>query len=182
LSDRHRLLWQEDVMNRFNLLTVALFAIWIPGCISHPQTAEEFRKAVPGAFSAKVETFEVDRPFSQVAGTFQKMGPDCLSKTIKTTSQTTTSYQVIVTTYKPTVLVVGKKAELHVQQHHEQGVINVSKEPDGGYYLLVADAQPVTQTKTRIDLYRPSMGHGVLIQAVKNWATGENVGCPDLTK
>jgi hypothetical protein len=40
----------------------------------------------------------------------------------------------------------------------------------------------VTQTKTRIDLYRPSMGHGVLIQAVKNWATGENVGCPDLTK
>jgi hypothetical protein len=26
------------------------------------------------------------------------------------------------------------------------------------------------------------MGHGVLIQAVKNWATGENIGCPDLTK
>jgi hypothetical protein len=69
-----------------------------------------------------------------------------------------------------------------VQQHHEQGVISVSKEPDGGYYLLVADAQPVTQTKTRIDLYRPSMGHGVLIQAVKNWAAGQNVGCPDLTK
>ena len=169
-------------MNRFNLLTVALFVIWIPGCISHPQTPEEFRKAVPGAFSAKVETFEVDRPFSQVADTFQKMGPDCLSKTIKTTSQTTTSYQVIVTTYKPTVLVVGKKAELHVQQHHEQGVINVSKEPAGGYYLLVADTQPVTPTKTRIDLYRPSMSHSVLIQAVKNWATGENVGCPDLTK
>ena len=92
------------------------------------------------------------------------------------------SYQMIVTTYKPTVLVTGKKAELHVQFHHDQGVINVSKEPAGGYYLLVADAQPVTHTKTRIDLYRPSMGHGVLIQAVKNWATGENVGCPDLTK
>ncbi|MGH7257348.1 MAG: hypothetical protein ACREIM_03150, partial [Nitrospiraceae bacterium] len=113
---------------------------------------------------------------------FQKMGPDCLSKTIKTTSQTTTSYQVIVTTYKPTVVVTGKKAELHVQQRHEQGVINVSKEPEGGYYLLVADAQPVTPTKTRIDLYRPSMRHSVLIQAVKNWATGENIGCPDLTK
>ena len=169
-------------MNRFNLLIVALLAIWLPGCISHPQTAEEFRKAVPAAFSAKIETFEVDRPFSQVAGTFQKMGPDCLSKTIKMTSQTTTSYQVIVTTYKPTVLVVGKKAELHVQQHHEQGVVAISKEPVGGYYLLVADAQPVTPIKTRIDLYRPSMGHGVLIQAVKNWATGENIGCPDLTK
>ena len=117
-----------------------------------------------------------------MANTFQKMGPNCLSKTIKTTSQTNMSYQVIVTTYKPTVVVKGKKAELHVQFHHDQGVVNVSKEPVGGYYLLVADAQPLTPTKTRIDLYRPSMGHAVLIQAVKNWATGENVGCPDLTK
>lgn len=169
-------------MNRYPLLMTALSILTLSGCVSHPQTAEEFRKVVPGAFSGKVETFEVDRPFSQVAGTFQKMGPNCLSKTIKTTSQTNMSYQVIVTTYKPTVLVTGKKAELHVQFHHEQGVIAVSKEPVGGYYLLVADAQPVTASKTRIDLYRPSMGHGVLIQAVKNWATGENVGCPDLTK
>ena len=169
-------------MNRSHVLISALSLLALSGCVSHPQTAEEFRKAVPGAFSATVETFEVNRPFNQVANTFQKMGPNCLSKTIKTTSQTNMSYQVIVTTYKPTVLVTGKKAELHVQQHHEQGVVNVSKEPDGGYYLLVADAQPMTPTKTRIDLYRPSMGFGVLIQAVKNWATGENVGCPDLTK
>ena len=169
-------------MNRRHRFAVILCAMWLSGCISHPQTAEEFRQAVPGAFSAKVERFEVDRPFGKVADTFQKMGPNCLSKTIKTTSQTNTSYQVIVTTYKPTVLVTGKKAELHVQFHHEKGVINVGKEPDGGYYLLVADASPVTQTKTRIDLYRPSMGHGVLVQAVRNWASGENVGCLDLTK
>jgi len=169
-------------MNRSHCFAVILFAFWLSGCISHPQTPEEFRKAVPTAFSAKVETFEVDRPFNQVANTFQRMGPSCLSKTIKTTSQTRTSFQVIVTTYKPTVLVTPKKAELHVQFHHDQGVIGVGKEPMGGYYLLVADASPVSPSKTRIDLYRPSMGHGVLIQAVRNWATGENVGCPDLTK
>ena len=169
-------------MSFFRYFTVTLIALWLSGCISHPQTADEFRKAVPGAWSAKVETFEVNRPFGQVANTFQKMGPNCLAKTIKTTSQTNMSYQVIVTTYKPTVLVSEKKAELHVQFHHDQGVVNVSKEPDGGYFLLVADASPVNQSKTRIDLYRPSMGHGVLIQAVRNWATGDNVGCPDLTK
>ena len=169
-------------MSRSHVFIVLLSLLGLCGCISHPQTAEEFRKAVPGAFSATVETFEVDRPFNQVANTFQKMGPNCLSKTIKTTSQTNMSYQVIVTTYKPTVLVTANKAELHVQQHHEQGVVNVSKEPDGGYYLLVADARPINKSKTRVDLYRPSMGFGVLTQAVKNWATGENVGCPDLTK
>ena len=85
-------------MNRIHCFTSIMCVVWLSGCISHPQTPEEFRKAVPTAFSAKVETFEVDRPFSQVANTFQKMGPNCLSKTIKTTSQTKTSYQVIVTT------------------------------------------------------------------------------------
>ena len=169
-------------MNRFHRLTTTMCAILLTGCISHPQTPDEFRKAVPSAFSAKVESFEVDRAFGQVANTFQKMGPSCLAKTIKTTSQTKTSYQVIVTNDKPTVLVTPQKAELHVQFHHDQGVIGVGKEPEGGYYLLVADASPLTPTKTRIDLYRPSMGHGVLIQAVRNWASGENVGCPDLTK
>lgn len=169
-------------MNRWHYVAVLWGVFWMAGCVSHPQTPDEFRKAVPSAFSAKVETFEVDRPFGQVAHTFQKMGPNCLAKTVKTTSQTKMSYQVIVTTYKPTVLVTSKKAELHVQFHHDQGVIGVGKEPEGGYYLLVADASPVTPTKTRIDLYRPSMGHGVLIQAVRNWASGENVGCPDLTK
>src|SRR5574342_1101389 len=99
-------------MNRSHILLVVLSLFGLAGCISHPQTAEEFRKAVPGAFSATVETFEVDRPFSQVVSTFQKMGPNCLSKTIKTTSQTNTSFQVIVTTYKPTVMVTEKKAEL----------------------------------------------------------------------
>src|SRR5574342_1016718 len=99
-------------MNRYYVVIVLVGLLTLVGCISHPQTAEEFRKAVPGAFSAKVETFEVDRPFNQVASTFQKMGPDCLAKTIKTTSQTNTSFQVIVTTYKPTVMVTEKKAEL----------------------------------------------------------------------
>src|SRR5712664_4311191 len=102
---------QEGIMKRFNIVTIVLCSLWLAGCISHPQTAEEFRKAVPAAFSAKVETFEVDRPFSQVASTFQKLGPNCLAKTIKMTSQPNMSYQVIVTTYKPTVVVTGKKAE-----------------------------------------------------------------------
>lgn len=169
-------------MNRIPIVTAILVTLWLGGCISHPQTAEEFRKAVPGAFTAKVETFEVERPFNEVASTFKEMAPACLNKRIKTTSQTNRSYQVIITAYKPTVLVTGDKAELHVQQHHEAGVLNVSKEPDGGYYLLVADAQPIDQNKTRVDLYRPSIGHGVLVKAVKGWATGEQVGCPDLTQ
>lgn len=162
---------------------VALFTILLSGCVTHhPQTAEEFRKAVPGAFMAKVETFEVNRPFRDVAKTFQQKAPECLNVRVRTTSQTNMSYQVIVARYKPTVVVTKERAELHVQQHHEAGVLNVTKEPDGGYYLLVTDAYPLGKNRTRVEMYRPSIGHDVLIKAIKGWASGKNVGCPDLTK
>lgn len=170
-------------MKKQVVLIVVFFILMFFGCaIHHPQTAEEFRKAAPGAFMGKLETFQVNRTFKEVAKTFQKKAPECLNVTIKTTSQTRTSYQVIVTTYNPTVLVSDQKAELHVQMHHEQGVMKVSQEPEGGYYLLVADAIPLDKNTTRVDLYRPSMGYDTIIKAIKGWATGENLGCPDLAK
>ena len=37
--------------------------------------------------------------------------------------------------------------------------------------------------KTRIDIYHPTAGAGeTMTKAIKGWATGENVGCPDLTQ
>jgi hypothetical protein len=170
-------------MNYAAVLAAVFSTVLVSGCAvlsGHPQNAEEFRKAVPGSMTAKVETFEVNRPFTDVAKTFKEKAPRCLNVRVKTVSQTGASYQV--TRYKPTVLANGKKAELDVQFHHEQGVLNVTKEPEGGYYLLVADAYPVGEGRTRVDLYRPSLGYKALIKAVKGWATGNNLGCPDLTK
>lgn len=169
-------------MNNLIIRSLLLSCMFLVGCVSHPQTAEEFRVAVPGAFMGKVETFEVDRSFSTISNTMKRKAPECLDVTIKTTSQTTTSYQVIVTNYNPTVIVTDQRAELHLQQVHEQGVMNVSKVPENGYYLLVMDATPISGNKTRIDMYRPSIGFDVLIKALKGWSTGDNVGCPDLTK
>lgn len=60
--------------------------------------------------------------------------------------------------------------------------MKVTKEPEGGYYLLVADAYPVDKTRTRVQIFHPSMGSDVLIQAIRGWASGENLGCPDMTK
>ena len=168
---------------KYLIIPVAAALVSLSGCATHhPQTAEEFRQAAPGAFMGKKETFEVDRSFKDVARTFQKKAPQCLNVRVKTTSQTTTSYQVIVTRYKPTVKVSSQRAELHVQQHHESGVLKVTKEPEGGYYLVVTDAYPVTKNKTRIVIYRPSMGFDVMIKAIKGWASGKNTGCPDMTK
>lgn len=174
-------------MKKAIVFSIAISGIFtaLTGCGTMPLTADEFRKAVPGALTGKVETFEVDRPFHAVAETFRKKAPECLNKKVTTTSTTPGAYGPVsstyTVTYKPTVLVNKKKAELHVQ-HHVDNTVKVYKEPEGGYFLLVADAYPIDVKRTRVDLYRPSMGHKALIKAVQGWSTGKNVGCPDLTQ
>ncbi|MCW9023480.1 MAG: hypothetical protein OQK73_02245 [Gammaproteobacteria bacterium] len=164
------------------VLISSLMAL-LPACaIQHPQNADEFRQAAPTAFMARVESFTVDRPFKDVANSFKEKAPKCLNVRVKTTSRTSTSYQVIVTRFTPTVKVTKKRAELHVQQQHEQGVMNVSKVPDGGYYLMIADAYPLANNKTMIEMFRPSMGFDPIVNAIKDWANGKTEGCPDLTK
>jgi len=161
-------------------IVCALCSIWLAGCsISHPQSAAEFRSAAAGAQTAAKDTFEVNRPLSQVGASFQRLASECLSKTIRMTEhQPGVSYMVVTTTYKPTVHVSPSGAELQVQISQRGNIINVSKEPEGGFYLLVADARPVSAAKTRIDLYHPTIGHAQLVQAVRAWASGTNVDCP----
>ena len=168
---------------KFSWIILSTFALVLfTGCVNHPKTAQEFRVAIPDAFMAEVETIEVDRPFSEVAKTFKQKAPKCLDVRIKTVSQSSTSYQVLIAQYHPTVVTGPKKAEIHLQRHYESGVMNVGEEPENGYYLLVVDAIPISKNKTKIVFYRPSMGFDTLITAIKGWASGKNLGCPDLTQ
>jgi len=160
----------------------ALLAL-LAGCaVSYPQNAQEFREQAPGAMFGQKQTFEAKRPFREVAKTFRTKAPECLNVSVRTVSQTSNSYQNILAIYKPTVLVSAQKAELHVQRHFQSGVLVPGKEPEGGLYVLVADATPIDRNRTRVDLYGPTRGADALIRAVTGWATGENVGCPDMTK
>jgi hypothetical protein len=49
-------------------------------------------------------------------------------------------------------------------------------------YLLVADACPVSAAKTRIDLYRVTIGHAQLVQSVRAFASSTSVDCPSSFK
>ena len=159
-----------------------MLGFFLQGCAgTMPQTADEFRTEVPGAFLGEVEKFQVNRSFSDVGRSFQQMAPRCLDVRIKMTSQTNMSYQVIVTKWNPTVTISGNKAELHIQQLHEKGVLNIHKVPAKGYYMMVVDAIPLSNNRSEIVMYRSSVGNKALIKAIKGWAAGENIGCPDLT-
>ena len=164
---------------------VAIIALLLlAGCATQqPQSADEFRKVAPGAFLMGSETFEVNRPLRDVAAAWQRRAPECLTASVRTTSQTSTSYQVITTTYKPTVVVGKERAELHVQREFKgSGVITVGNPPAGGPYVIVADAYPLPGNRTKVQMIAPTKGQDVVIRAIKSWASGENLGCPDLTK
>ena len=161
---------------------LAAAALALAACSPMPQTAEEFRKAVPGAVMAKTDSYEVNRSMKEVAATFRRRAPECLRVSVRTVSQTNMSYQNILTEYTPTVLVNSERAELHLQQHHKTGVMYPSKPPEGGPYIIVADAYPMAGNRTRIQLYGPSRGYDVVYRAIQGWASGDNLGCPDLTK
>ena len=163
-------------------MCAALFLL-CSGCAqNYPQNAQDFRDAIPGAFMGKQQSFEANRPLREVARTFEARAPECLNVSVRTVSQSATSYQNILATYKATVLATDKKVELHLQRNYERGVLVPGKVPPGGLYMLVADATPIDRGRTRIDIYSPSMGADVLIRAIIGWATGQNLGYPDMTK
>jgi hypothetical protein len=163
--------------------SLAAATVLLAGCVTqHPQNAEEFRKMAPGAFLVKTDSQEVNRSLREIGATFRKRAPECLNMRVTTTSQAPGSYQVIVSVYRPTVVVTDQRVELHLQRHHEKGVIAVTKEPEGGYYLMVADAYPVDGRRSRLEIIGPSKGYDVIWRAVIGWATGKDLGCPDLTK
>jgi hypothetical protein len=157
----------------------------LAACVAMPQNPDDFRKAVSGgAVMTKTDTYEVNRSTQAVGATFKQRAPECLGVQVRTVSQTSTSYQNILTTYTPTVVASGQRAELHLQQLHKGGgVIYPQKPPEGGVYIFVADATPVSANRTRIQLYGPSLSaYDVLYRAVRGWASGENLGCPDMAK
>jgi hypothetical protein len=158
-------------------------AILLAACaVQHPQNAEEFRQFVPTSSFAKVQSFEANRPFREVARTFQAKAPECLNVAVRTRETSSTSNINVLTTYKPTVVVTERRAEVHVQRSLKGNVIVPGTPPAGGDYFIVADATPLDRNRTRIDIYAPKMGSTTIVRAITGWATGENVGCPDMTK
>ncbi len=169
--------------NKWGLTLMAVVLV-LGGCGGMPKNAEEFRQFsverarvlgwMPGLVPK--ETFEVERPFREVSSTLQKKANECLKVAI----QWATNRASGVDTYKPTFVAGPNKAELHVQLRRG-AVVEVGAPPDGAY-RVVLDATPLAAKRTRIDLYTNSIDDNLLRRALRGWAQGDNLGCPDLTK
>ena len=165
-------------------------AVWIPAlalcssaCFHMPQTADEFRQAVPRSFSAKHQSYEVERDYRKVAAALQRRGPQCLNVSVEVTSRGHGSSSHWIDHYKPTVVVGKQRTELHLQQHKEMKMlIKPHKEPEGGYYMLVVDAERLGRNRVKVDMYAPRLGYDHLVEAVDAWIRGTHDLCPDMAE
>ena len=168
-------------MLRRSFLPIAFLVL--AGCFSMPQTAEEFRHAVPGSFSAKHQTYEVERSYRKIASTLRRKADQCFNVAVEVRSTGYGSSSSWTDYYKPTIVVGDQRTELHLQQHKNQKMlIKPHKEPEGGYYLLVIDVNKLSQNKVKVDMYFPRMGYDHVVEAIDGWIRGTSNLCPDMAE
>lgn len=152
-----------------------------------PQNAQEYRQAVAkGGYGMMTETYEVKGAYNKVAATLNTKGNECFNKTVTTqecrgASCITRNFILI-----PRFTGKGNSAELVVQMKtnhvNAKDVYLGGPPPESGMYVAVTDIAPAGSGTTKITMYATNVGiYGHIPKAVKHWANGTNLGCPDFT-
>lgn len=176
--------------SRICSVALSIAAATLTACgVTPPRNAAEFRAMAKESSFVSNETFEVKRPYKQVVDTFKQRAPACLDRTVQSGWQNGNNAAksvrfTEVRTWKAKVATTDRHMELTLQSLITGGNTFELAPPDkDGHYYMVVDAYPVNPGTTRIDIV--SATHRVpesVGLAAKNWATGENVGCPDMTQ
>lgn len=159
-------------------LAVAFVVIVLAGCGAVPMTTSEFRQAVKQE-GRNIDSLSVNRPFGDVTRTFQKMSNECLNFSITSversgglgggTRSNTWAWG------RSSVAVSPKHAELRLQRKVKDQIGTI---PADGMYYLVADVTPAGADKTNVKIYYWDSVK-VAATAIKGWAGGTMLGCPD---
>jgi hypothetical protein len=169
-----------------NIALALVLAAALCGCgsLAQPMSAGEFRQAIGGSSLGTVTSFDVARPYQQVIDTLRKKANECLA--VATTSSGTVFQgnmamrETSSSVYKPTLSVTGQGLELAVQVDFGAHT-TVQKKPDGGFYILVADAVPAGANGAKLTIYRGGLGKAKEIgNAIQQWAAGTSSTCPNL--
>lgn len=172
-----------------SITSVMLFIL--SGCAVHPtpQNAEEYRKVVrDGAYGTLIETYIVSSPYSTVSNRINKKAKKCLNKTftkrVCTSTRSSTDCHDTSISFIPTVRKAKGKMELHMQRKsNPDTTIYVGGEPPAsGMYTSIIDIEPAGRNKTKITVYSPEDFYKETPDAVRHWAEGTNMGCPEFVR
>jgi len=169
---------------KYHLISSLLVGALLSGCATRPipQTAAEYRNGIEAV------VYKVDRPYSKVVDTLKTKSKECLdAKLAKRVCYNKVSCLDSEVTYTPTMIAGKNKSELHVQWRKEpENAVYLGmsgKPPANGMYVFVFDVEPDGKSKTKVSVFGTTNSeYQTVPNAVKHWAKGTNLGCPDLTK
>ena len=165
-----------------SIFAVALLgAVALAGCVQFPQTPQETRGYIRNSTMGKVQRLEVRRAHADVTRSLRARAEECLSMSVRASERGAGSASTVRATYRPTVIAGEQRTELYLQMQERGNVVIPGKEPEGGFYVVIADATPLSAGATQVEIYAASRRFDVVTKAIAGWAQGTSSGCPDLT-
>lgn len=150
-----------------------------------PQTAKQFRETVKkGGFGSLQEAYRVKDRYARVAGRVRRQSAECLRRVLTIQSCVNGSCSNTDYIFKPKFSRTRRGSELSVQvkMRPDHNVYVGGPPPKGGMFVAVADITPAAHHTAHVAVYGMSMGmYQYIPKAVKHWADGSNLGCPDFS-
>lgn len=174
-------------MTHTNFIIFAFFAILLAGCGSMPKTPELLIQNAKGSsMYSEQDVFDVKRPVAEVSAVLKNKAHECLKQKITSTRNDggigIKTMHSEVRAFTPKVVVGKQRTRLTLQSKVIEGSTELGDIPPDGWYMMVVDAYPVDKSTTRVESYFQQPAYHSAFTAVKSWATGTNMGCPDLTQ
>ena len=168
---------------RFVFMTTVVVSLF--GCASRPKTADELRGNVKGgAMFSSLEVFEVNKPYRQVSDALKIKWFECFDSTTNTSfHRGGNTFGSQTNTYKPKSVISAQRTELTLQEKVSGvGLKQLGGPPPDGFFIIVADVYPKGKNATQVDLQKHVPGLTDAMKAIRQWADGTNMGCPDLSQ
>jgi len=150
----------------------------LAGCVGAPQSRQELKTAAVEHPSLSVTgSYTSNRRLEDVAAALERKWKECYSVQRTTTrsqgGMTTMNYR---DTYHPKSRRVSSSLVEMTLQMTTQGMIMMTKVPEGGEYIVALDLERVPGNKTRLT-WHSVMGWTSSWERNKQWSDGKDVPC-----
>jgi hypothetical protein len=157
---------------------LVLAVITMAGCVTMPQTQDEFRTAVSGgAMFMTTKTYIARQNYDHVSTVLNARAEDCLNYRTTFTRQQGFAASTMTDDYHARFNELGpSRAELIIQNTPRSRRVGPDM-PEGGFYWMVIDIEGQADGTTMLRYYGTS-GETKAYNAIKAWSDGEAAACP----